>query len=220
MDADTWRRICTNDLCDTLASGARRLAIIHSHSKPIIISCRLIPLDKKPGVHPIGIREVFRRILGKATLYLLRDDIQEAAGSCAGHECWIFTLWGPFSTMRQKVFCWLTQRMCSIVWTGKYTFGTFNTSVPPRLQLSSTPIGNLGALSLEEKWFQSLQPHGWIRNITHLKQFIRTTDLAVSSTESAVPPSMPIFVRNSQDFYDRRCNKCYLTNQTCISNRI
>ncbi len=52
---------------------------------------------------------------------------------------------------------------------------------------------------------QSLQPHGSIRINTQLteKWFIRTTDLAVCSTESVVPPSILIFVRkiiNSQDF--------------------
>ena len=100
VDADTWRRMCTgfgdasNDLCDAMASCARRLAtsFVDPSSLQAYVSCRLISLDKKPGVRPIGIGEVLRRILGKAVLYLLRDDIQEAAGSlqlCAGHECGI-----------------------------------------------------------------------------------------------------------------------------------
>ena len=49
--------------------------------------CRLIALDKNPGVRPIGVCEVMRRIVAKAVLVILRDDIQEAAGShqlCAG----------------------------------------------------------------------------------------------------------------------------------------
>ena len=50
-------------------------------------ACRLIPLDKKPGVRPIGIGEVLRSIVGKAILSILKPEILESAGSpqlCAG----------------------------------------------------------------------------------------------------------------------------------------
>ena len=43
-------------------------------------SCRLIPLDKCPGVRPIGVGEVLRRIIGKAIGWVLKDDITESAG--------------------------------------------------------------------------------------------------------------------------------------------
>ena len=33
------------------------------------VACRLIPLDKKPGVRPIGIGDVSRRIIAKAVLF-------------------------------------------------------------------------------------------------------------------------------------------------------
>ena len=48
---------------------------------------RLIALDKCPGVRPIGVCEVAHRIIAKAALSIIRDDIQEAASShqlCAG----------------------------------------------------------------------------------------------------------------------------------------
>ena len=53
------------------------------------VACRLIPLDKKPGVCPIGIGDVPRRIIAKAVLHVLDADIQLAAGAlqtCAGHD--------------------------------------------------------------------------------------------------------------------------------------
>ena len=52
-------------------------------------ACRLIPLDKHPGVRPIGIEKVMRRIIGKAILQLLRNEILDVAGSlqlCAGQD--------------------------------------------------------------------------------------------------------------------------------------
>ena len=52
-----------------------------------LLSCRLIALDKNPGVRLIGIGEIARRIIVKAVLYTIGGDIQEAAGSiqlCTG----------------------------------------------------------------------------------------------------------------------------------------
>ena len=51
------------------------------------LACRLIALNKNPGVRPIGIGDTARRIIAKAILTVTRLDIQEAAGSlqlCAG----------------------------------------------------------------------------------------------------------------------------------------
>ncbi len=43
-------------------------------------SCRLIPLNKNPGIRPIGVGEVLRRIVGKTIAWSLRDEVQEAVG--------------------------------------------------------------------------------------------------------------------------------------------
>ncbi|XP_057316854.1 uncharacterized protein LOC130657880 [Hydractinia symbiolongicarpus] len=52
-------------------------------------ACRLIPLDKSPGVRPIGIGEVLRRIIGKSIMCLVKSDVIDAAGNlqlCAGQD--------------------------------------------------------------------------------------------------------------------------------------
>ncbi len=53
------------------------------------ITCRLIPLDKSPGVRQIGIGEVPCRLIAKSIQSVLNKDIIEASGSlqlCAGQE--------------------------------------------------------------------------------------------------------------------------------------
>ena len=96
LDAYGWRRLCTQyksasrQLCSALAAVGRRLctSFVHPESVSAFVACRLIPLDKDPGVRPIGIGEVPRRIVAKAVLSLLSSDIEEASGPlqvCAGH---------------------------------------------------------------------------------------------------------------------------------------
>jgi len=46
-----------------------------------LVSYRLIALDKQPGVWPIGIGEIPRRIIAKAVLAASRCDIQSSVGS-------------------------------------------------------------------------------------------------------------------------------------------
>ena len=54
---------------------------------------RLVPLDKsdtkegKPGVRPVGVGEVLRRIVGKLVIGVIKDEITTAAGplqTCTG----------------------------------------------------------------------------------------------------------------------------------------
>lgn len=95
LDAVSWRRLCTsfksasNDLCHSLAITARRLCtdLVDPATIAPLLACRLIALNKNPGVRPIGIGDTARRIIAKAILMVTRSDIQEAAGSlqlCAG----------------------------------------------------------------------------------------------------------------------------------------
>ena len=95
LDAHCWRRLCSSfksashDLCHALALLARRLcsSFVDPEGLSALLACRLIALDKCPGVRPIGICETARRIISKAVLHVTKPDLQEAAGPlqlCAG----------------------------------------------------------------------------------------------------------------------------------------
>eukprot|EP00794_Sanderia_malayensis_P014696 gene14696-biopygen11793 len=107
LDAEGWRRILVSksfgnivqNLRNSLASFARKICSIDVHittnsstnigSIEAYLACRLIPLDKCPGVRPIGVGEVLRRIIGKAVIQIVKSDIMESAGNlqlCAGQK--------------------------------------------------------------------------------------------------------------------------------------
>ena len=56
--------------------------IIYVDPNPLLAytACRLIPLNKCPGVLPIGIVEVGRRIIEKALVKTTRLELQNTAG--------------------------------------------------------------------------------------------------------------------------------------------
>ena len=105
LDADGWRRILVSknfgstgkNLRSAIATFARKISTVEvevhvkdgrSYSNlEAYTACRLIPLDKNPGVRPIGVGEVLRRIIGKAILSVIKQDIVSSAGNlqlCAG----------------------------------------------------------------------------------------------------------------------------------------
>ena len=68
---------------------AKRLCTTHVNPEIVapILACHLIALDKCPGVRPIGIGDMVRRIIAKAVLQIVKGDIQEATGTkqlCTG----------------------------------------------------------------------------------------------------------------------------------------
>ena len=79
LDACEWKRLSTSfqnpstDLCNSLAMVARRICTFYVDPEGIapFTACRLIALDKCPGITPIGIGETSRRIIGKAILSAL-----------------------------------------------------------------------------------------------------------------------------------------------------
>ncbi len=97
VDADGWKHFICNKsyssvsdaLCQSIADLTKRFCrddINPSHSS-LLLSCRLIPLNKNPGIRPIGIGEVLRRIMAKAVTRVLRKEIQLAGGTlqtCTG----------------------------------------------------------------------------------------------------------------------------------------
>ncbi len=67
-DADQWRLMCTaygpasSDLCAALATVARRMttSLLNPRGLSALLANRIMPLDKNPGVRPLGIGETPR----------------------------------------------------------------------------------------------------------------------------------------------------------------
>ena len=97
LDARGMRRLLSstlqgssaNNLCNALASLAKKTATATCHHLDSLTACRLVPLDKNPGCRPIGIGEVVRRIIGKCIMSVIKVDVRNAAGNlqvCAGQQ--------------------------------------------------------------------------------------------------------------------------------------
>ena len=97
VDAVSWRRFCTafgeksNELCAAVAALAKRIATTYVDPVSLVTytACKLIQLNKNPGVRPIGVGEVLRRIVGKAVSNIAKLDLLESMGPlqlCAGQN--------------------------------------------------------------------------------------------------------------------------------------
>ena len=99
VDALEWRHSCasfrtaSSDLCHSLALVVRPICTSLTDLEALhpLLNCRLIALDKNPaaGVQPIGIGDTSRRIIAKAVLYIVKQDVMDAAGClqlCAGQR--------------------------------------------------------------------------------------------------------------------------------------
>ena len=99
LDSNEWSRILSNfeqssaDLCKTLATLASLIATSDFGTDEMVAynACRLIPLDTYPGVRPIGVGEVLRRIIGRSILMsCLSNDLKLLGQSdqfCLGQKC-------------------------------------------------------------------------------------------------------------------------------------
>ena len=91
MDADGWRRIlCSSNFGDTNVDLRKAIANfiekfcteeIFTTSIKIFVACRLIPLDKNPGLRPIGVGEILRRITGKIVVSVVKKEAISSTGS-------------------------------------------------------------------------------------------------------------------------------------------
>ena len=98
MDADGWRCILISgkfgNVGEEPQKSIAKMAEILCQGRSAnylaaFLACRLIPLDKQPGVRPIGIGEVLGPVIGKIVMKLLRKDILKATGFlqlCAGQD--------------------------------------------------------------------------------------------------------------------------------------
>jgi len=97
MDADGWRRILlsksfgdsSSNLCQAIANVTKKLCTRECRNIDALLASRLIPLNKNPGLRPIGVGEILRRIIGKAVVAVTRDHIAKSVTSlqvCAGQE--------------------------------------------------------------------------------------------------------------------------------------
>eukprot|EP00923_Selenidium_pygospionis_P002843 GHVN01004364.1.p1 GENE.GHVN01004364.1~~GHVN01004364.1.p1 ORF type:complete len:695 (+),score=78.46 GHVN01004364.1:2-2086(+) len=71
-----------------------------------LMSCRLVPLDKAPGVRPLGIGDPLRRLVGKALLELVGEEAKRVCGSdqlCAGMKAGTEGAFHAVSRMLKKV---------------------------------------------------------------------------------------------------------------------
>ena len=108
MDADGWRKILTSrvygdtgrDLRSAYANVIKKMCVetINDGSLEALLASRLVPLDKQPGLRPIGVGEVLRRIAGKVVMSVTREDVikssskSQMCGRKAGSEAAIHAM--------------------------------------------------------------------------------------------------------------------------------
>ena len=85
LDADGWRRILVSrdygdtgtDLRKAVAALVRRICSVDVKDSSLapLLASRLVPLNKNPGLRPIGVGEVLRRIMGKVVMAAFSEDV-------------------------------------------------------------------------------------------------------------------------------------------------
>ena len=99
LDADGWRKPLTSrvygddgrDLRTAIANVTKKICTedVHDDSLDVFLACRLVPLDKQPGLQPIGVGEVLRQITAKIVMSVVKEDVIDSSSSvqmCLGQE--------------------------------------------------------------------------------------------------------------------------------------
>ena len=108
----------SDELCFALFSITKNSFVDPSSLYSFLAStCRLFDLVKQPGVHPIGVGKVIRRIVDKCVSQVIQQDglkvsgiNQLCAGQPGGREAAVHAI---RQLRRVRPFCWLTQEMLS-----------------------------------------------------------------------------------------------------------
>ena len=95
LDADGWRRILVSrdygdtgtDLRKAVAALVRKICSVEVKDPSLapLLASRLVPLNKNPGLRPIGVGEVLRRIMGKVVMAAFSEDV--VRGSSDAQMC-------------------------------------------------------------------------------------------------------------------------------------
>ena len=88
LDANDWCRILTSNSYGTSSSDlCKTMSIVDPKSIEALLASRLIPPNKNPGLRPIGVGEILRRIARKVVTTAIREEIISSVGclqTCAG----------------------------------------------------------------------------------------------------------------------------------------
>lgn len=145
LNANAWRHLLTGyraspQLAEAIAGVARRLCTEYVDPQSILAyTCsRLVAIDKNPGVRPVGIGEVVRRIVGKVALRVISKDLRRVAGNVqlcvgqrAGIESAIHELRSSFNSSTEQ---------CVLQIDAKNAFNTVNRSLALRNVESVCPL--------------------------------------------------------------------------------
>ena len=136
-----------NNLCEAVARLARKIATkkIDPTYLSAYTACRLIALDKQPGIRPVGVGETLRRIIGKALSKVIKNDVAQATApiqSCGGvrggAEAAVHALRNYGKKQKPRLCCSWTQRTPSTVSIGRRPCRTRASSAPNSRHTSRT----------------------------------------------------------------------------------
>ena len=79
----TAHKAASSTLCNAVAKVAHRLATeyVDPDGLEALLANRGIALDKNPGLRPVGVGEMVRRVIGKAVMSVTGIEVQKSVGA-------------------------------------------------------------------------------------------------------------------------------------------